>query len=188
MSVNMMMKACISSSSWQSMLEPWERFSVNASAMLCEGRHHSCPDIINIIWGFLVHSLCPVACWYGYAPTYILLVNDIDRTSGEVAHIIVIWAVIHVTSFPSKSGHMTCPGGQTLHKIHDQLDLWHGGTMVWYMGELVVTHLVLRLGGRSCLVVGNGTCLIGVINQGLENLWKKVGAEVKKGLSSLHGL
>ena len=40
--------------------------------------------------------------------------------------------------------------------------------MVWYMGELAVTHF--SLGGRSCLVVGNGTCLIGVINQGLENV------------------
>jgi hypothetical protein len=33
-------------------------------------------------------------------PTHILLVNDIDRRSGEVANIIVIWAVIHVTLFP----------------------------------------------------------------------------------------
>ena len=33
-------------------------------------------------------------------PTHILLVNAIDRRSGEVANIIVIWAVIHVTLFP----------------------------------------------------------------------------------------
>ena len=79
-------------------------------------------------------------------PTHTLIVSAIGWGSGEVASIIVIWAVVHSTLVSLQIGVFDLSRWRIVQKVHDQLDLWHDGAVIWYMAVLAVTRLRLRGG------------------------------------------
>ena len=105
-----------------------------------EGRLHSRPNFIVPVCKISEHKR---SLSHAGMPTHTLVDSAIGCRSGEVASIIVIWAINHATLFSHQIGAFDLSRQQFVQKVHDRLDLWHDGAMAGYMGMLAVTRFSL---------------------------------------------
>jgi len=105
-----------------------------------EGRCHSYPNFTKPVCGISVRKR---SLSHAGMPTHTLVDSVIGCGSGEVASIIIIWAVNHTTLCFHQIGAFDLSRLQIVQKVHDQLDLWYNAAMAGYMGVLAVTRFSL---------------------------------------------
>jgi hypothetical protein len=106
-----------------------------------EGRLHSRPNFIVPVCKISAHKR---SLSYAGMPTHTLVDSAISCRSGEVANIIVIWAINHTTLFSHQIGAFDLSRQQIVQKVHDELDLWYNVAMAGYMCVLAVTRFSLE--------------------------------------------
>lgn len=105
-----------------------------------EGRLHSRPNCIVPVCKISEHKR---SLSHAGMPTHTLVDSAISCRSGEVASIIVIWAINQTTLFSHQIGAFDLSRLQIVQKVQDKLDLWYDVAMSGYVGVLAVTHFSL---------------------------------------------
>jgi len=105
-----------------------------------EGRLHSRPNFSVPVCKISEHER---SLSHAGMPTHTQVDSAISFRSGEVASIIVIWAINHTTLFSHQIGAFDLSRQQIVQKVHDQLDLWYNVAMAGYMCVLAVTRFSL---------------------------------------------
>ena len=115
---------------------PWKR----RPSWCQEGRLHSRPNFIVPVCKISEHKR---SLSHAGMPTHTLVDSAISCRSGEVASIIVIWAINQTTLFPHQIGAFDLSRLQIVQKVQDKLDLRYDVAMSGYGGVLAVTRFSL---------------------------------------------